>query len=138
MRGVESPGGGPGAVSQVDRTDTLNAYLERMLKMVPTEVIALYLAGAGILTLPAQRLMLAIWAVFCLFCVALVRTLGSRDPARNQGPQWPVVAISMGAFSIWVYSMGGPFAAYGLVVPGLGSLLMLGFTFLAPYLYKGS
>jgi hypothetical protein len=39
---------------------------------------------------------------------------------------------------IWVYVLGGVFVELGLHVAWLGTLLMLGWTFLVPFVYRGS
>jgi hypothetical protein len=41
------------------------------------------------------------------------------------------------AFVIWVYTLGGPFADFGVHVPWIGSLLVLAWTSFIPLLYKG-
>jgi hypothetical protein len=104
--------------------------------MIPGEVIALYLVGAGLI--PAgERLVLALWSLVCLAGLIALRAYGSRDEQTGQGPQWPSVALSAGAFVVWLYSLGGPFAAYGVHVPYIGSLLVLAWTFFVPIFYKG-
>jgi hypothetical protein len=112
------------------------AYLDRLMRMVPSEVVALYLVGAGFIPV-TDRITLAVWSVVCLAGVVLVRALGSRDTANGKGPQWPSVAISSTAFVVWLYSLGGPFAAFGIHVPYIGSLLVLAWTFFLPLVYKG-
>ncbi len=111
-------------------------YLDRLLKMIPAEVISLYLVGSGFI--PAdQPAVLLIWSIVCLVGVVVVRAYGTTDPEKNLPPDWTHVAISSVAFVIWVYSLGGPFAALGWYVPYIGSLLVLAWTFFVPYLYKG-
>jgi hypothetical protein len=104
------------------------------MKMIPSEVIALYLVGAGVIPQPVRFALLA-WSLVCLVAVVLVRSLGSRDPEKGAGPQWSSVAISSMAFVIWLYSLGGVFAAFGVYVPYFGSLLVLAFTFFVPLIY---
>ena len=111
-------------------------YLDRLLKMIPGEVIGLYLVGAGLIP-PGQNIALAIWSLVCLAAVFVVRAYGTSDPAAGLSPQWTAVGISAVAFVIWVYSLGGPFAAYGVHVPYVGSLLVLAWTFFVPIFYKG-
>jgi len=115
----------------------LKGYLDRLMKLVPSEVIGLYLVGSGFI--PAnQSLVLAIWAVVCLVGVIVVRAYGTADPANQKSPDWIHVGISSVAFVIWVYSIGGPFAAYGIAVPYIGSLLVLAWTFFVPIFYHGA
>jgi hypothetical protein len=111
-------------------------YLDRLFKMIPAEVVSLYLVGSGFIP-EAQAVALLIWAVVCLIGVVAVRAYGTTDPAENKPPDWVHVAISSVAFVIWVYSLGGPFAAFKLYVPYIGSLLVLAWTFFVPIFYKG-
>ncbi len=126
-----------GAVAApVSGQEQLRDYLDRLMRMIPGEVVGLYLVGNGIIP-PAEGGVQAVWAVVCLIGVIFTRLFGTADPANNRPAQVPVVAISSVAFAIWVYSLGGPFATYGIHVPYLGSLLVLAWTFFVPLFYKG-
>jgi hypothetical protein len=117
--------------------DDFNSYLDRLIKMIPSEVIGLYLVGVGAITQTAScRVVLLIWAIFCLICVFVVRIYGTKLPGKK--PQWAAIVISAVSFTIWVYTIPkGPFDLYGIYIPVLGSLLVLGWTFVIPYFYKG-
>jgi len=115
----------------------LKDYLERLMKMIPAEVVGLYLIGSGIVP-EGQRTGLLVWSIACLIGVVVVRAYGTADPEKDQTPQWSVVLISSGAFVIWIYSLGGVFELYKLHVPYIGSLLVLAWTFFVPIFYKGS
>jgi hypothetical protein len=125
-------------VTKVARTreDEFKSYLERLLLMIPGEVISLYMVGSGLIP-EDQPIALVVWAVVCLVGVIVVRVYGTADPPNNKPTDWVHVAISTIAYVIWVYSMGGPFAEYGLYVPYIGSLLVLAWTFFVPIFYKG-
>lgn len=111
-------------------------YLSRLLKMIPAEVISLYLVGSGLIP-EGQLIALTVWAVICLIGVVIVRIYGTADPAQGKSPDWIHIAISVAAFIIWIYSLGGPFVAWNLHVPWVGSLLVLTWTFFVPLFYKG-
>jgi hypothetical protein len=132
---IRRPDTGVKAVA-VERVESFNFYLDRLLKMIPAEVVSFYLVGSGLIP-EDQTLVLTIWAVVCLIGVVAVRAYGTTDRAENKPPDWTHVAISCVAFVIWVYSLGGPFEAQGLAVPYIGSLLVLAWTFFVPILYKG-
>ncbi len=117
-------------------SEGLNAYLERLLKMIPAEVISLYLVGSGLVS-HDPPLVLTIWAALCLAAVVVIRAYGTADSLRKLPPDWVHVAISAVAFVIWVYSLGGPFESYGLHIDYVGSLLVLAWTFFVPLFYKG-
>lgn len=122
---------------QVSATDqSIRDYFERLVKMIPGEVIGLYIVGSGLIP-HGKAAVLAIWTGVCLLAVIAVRVWGTTDVTNQLGPQWPVVLISAISFLIWVYSIGGPFAAYGLAEPYIASLLVLAWTFFVPIFYKG-
>jgi Flp pilus assembly protein protease CpaA len=106
------------------------------MKMIPGEVVGLYLVGIGFIpqALPGW---LVVWAVICLLGVIVVKAYGTSDVKQHITPDWIHVLISCVSFVIWVYTMGGPFAAFGLWIPWLGSLMVLVWTFFIPKFYKG-
>jgi hypothetical protein len=119
--------------------EPVREYFERLMKMIPADIVGLYLVGSGLIP-HEKRTVLAFWTAVCLVGVVTVRIWGTADPdpQRPTPPQWPVVGISSVAFLIWVYCMGGVFAAYGWAEPYIGSLLVLAWTFFVPIFYKGS
>ena len=116
--------------------DEFKYYLDRLLKMIPGEVISLYLIGQGLIPVD-QGIALVVWAVVCLGGVVAVRALGTRDPQASVDPDWMHVGISSIAFVIWVYTLGGPFKMGEIWLPWLGSLLVLAWTFFVPLFYRG-
>jgi Flp pilus assembly protein protease CpaA len=72
-----------------------------------------------------------------LIGVILLMVYGTADSQKNKKPDWVHIGISSVAFIIWVYAMGGPFAAYNLHIPWIGSLAVLAYTFFVPIFYKG-
>jgi hypothetical protein len=116
--------------------DSLKEYLGRLLKMIPGEVVGVYMIGVGIVP-DTNRAALAVWAAICLVLVIIVRIYGTGDPKAKLPPQPFPVFVSAVAFVIWVYSLGGPFAKFGLYVPYYGSLAVLLWSFVIPIFYKG-
>jgi hypothetical protein len=111
-------------------------YLDRLLKLIPAEVVGLYLVGGGLIP-PNQPSVIAAWAIVCLAGVVALRAYATTDQDNGKPPQWVPVSISAMSFVIWVYTLGGPFAAFGLFIPYIGSLLVLAWTFFIPIFYKG-
>jgi hypothetical protein len=116
--------------------EAFRQYLERLLKLIPGEVVGVYMVGSGFIP-PLNRVAAAIWAAICLVLVIIVRRYGTADPEAGLPPQPVPVAISATAFVIWIYWLGGPFAQFGLHISYVGSLLVLVWSFLVPYFYKG-
>ena len=129
----------PDAQSQLAASKTeFSFYLEKLMKMIPAEMIALYLVGSGLIPAETDPVFLVIWSAVCLVGVVVLRALGTRDSAKGGHPQWSVVLVSSMAFAIWVYTLGGPFALYGLHIPFIGSLVVLAWTFFVPIVLRGA
>ena len=114
----------------------MESYFERLIKMIPGEVIALYVLGSGVIP-TGQPISLVVWAVVCIFAVIAVRAWGSADRSKGETADWMMVLISAVAFVVWLYNLGGPFAAYNLYVPYIGTLVALAYTFFVPIFYRG-
>ncbi len=120
-----------------EKPTQIQSYMERLVKLIPAEIIGLYLVGQGIIP-PAEKVALVVWSIICLGLVVLVRAKATGDRANSISPQWSAVAVSTISFVIWVYNMPGPFQAFNLAVPFVGSLAVLVWTFIVPFLYQGS
>jgi hypothetical protein len=125
-----------GAAAAAPQGEEFNSYLDRLMKMIPAEVIALYLVGAGMIP-EGQSIAIAGWAIVCLAGVVVLRVYGTADAANHKPADWTHTLICAGAFVLWIYSIGGPFTAFNVHVPWLGSLFVLAYTFFIPLVYKG-
>jgi len=107
-------------------------WLARIVKLVPSEVIAVYLAGAS-----AAKTWLGNWAFVCLILVVIARALGTKE--GKQPVQWLGVIVSFISFIIWIYATGGFIFTWKLPanMEGLASIAVLVWTFLVPFFYKG-
>jgi len=118
-------------------------YLDRLVKLIPGPAVGLYLIGNGLI--PKEQAILPVivqilWSILCLFAVIVITAFGTTDPQKKESPDWKHVGISSVSFVIWLYTIGGPFAAFNPVVPYvpyIGSLLVLAWTFFVPFFYKG-
>ena len=104
-------------------------WLTRLVKLVPAEVVAVYLAGRPL----AQERYAGGWPVACLVLLVIVRAWGTND---RHGPQWVSVAISAVSFVLWVYAIGGRFLTWSVDV-NLAALGVLLWTALVPVLWRG-
>ena len=123
-------------ITAASTSDDFSSYLTRLMKLIPVEIISLYMVGSGLVP-EDQPVALVAWSIICGIGLMIVRVWGTSDLKMNVPPDWVHVGISEMAYLVWLYSMGGPFAAYGLHVPYLGSLLVLAWTFFLPFVYKG-
>jgi hypothetical protein len=117
--------------------DPKKIAVENLLKHLPGEAAALYMAGLDIFgshggqVTSADGPTLLIIAAVSLVVLLLVRGLARASTG--------VIVTSVIAFIIWVYALGGgPFQAYGLeLARGMGAFLVVAFstvvTLLAQY-----
>ena len=102
-----------------------DTYRERLIKYIPSEVIALHLALSKILmaaTVAPHGLYWAIFGVGLLGTVVYQRVV-------NKVQSWFTLAVSIGAFAVWVFAIGEPFASLSWYQPVYGALLLPIYTF---------
>jgi hypothetical protein len=104
--------------------------MDRLIKLIPSEVIAIYLAGKTF-----ASGWIGIWAVVCLALVPIIRIWGTNEPQK--GVQWTTVIVSTVSFIIWVYAIGGMFLGVTLPDPGIAPAAVLIWTVVIPIFYKG-
>ena len=110
-------------------TGPIDPWLTRLVKLVPAEIVAVYLAGRPL----AQERYAGLWPVACLVLTILVRAFGTSD---RRGPQWLTVVVSAVSFVLWVYATGGHFLTYSVDV-NLAALAVLFWTTLVPVFWRG-
>ncbi|MBW4651651.1 MAG: hypothetical protein KME20_01095 [Kaiparowitsia implicata GSE-PSE-MK54-09C] len=108
-----------------------DGYFERLRKYIPAEVVGFWLTVSGMIQSAAENIPKAglLWFLFVVglfFTYAWTRRQ-TQEPgkltARTQ------IAISCGAFIVWVFATGGPFAAsWEGYEPLYGSLLLVTYT----------
>ena len=112
------------------------AYFGRLIKMIPAEVLALYVAIAPLAAKEHVALQIAIPAV-CLGLVILSRIFGTRRATDNVSIDPWTVVISSVAFLIWVYALGGPFTTLGAYNAVVACILVTVYTTAVPMIYRG-
>mgnify|MGYP001491133427 CR=1 FL=1 len=93
--------GGPG--------DSSDAYMGRLVKLVPAEAVTVYpllVSQAQTATGP-NRMLVYVTAWVLLLVVIVLRWRATTVPGK--GAQWGAVMIAAVAFFIWVHVMGGDF-----------------------------
>lgn len=118
-----------------DRAGGLAEYIDRLLRLIPSEVVGLYLVGSGVIP-DDQAAAHVLWSVFCFFAVVASRYFGTRS-STDPTPQLATIVISSVSFVVWLYAIGGPFVDLGWHVGWIGSLMVLSWTFIVPLVYDG-
>ena len=111
-------------------------YSSRLLKYIPSEIVAAYLVIQGMI--PADGGALSFWVMLgvpllmlALTPLYLRRLQGVKD--ANQ------IAVTMISFLVWLYTLGGPFTPpyLDIHVAWLGSIILVLWTLLAPLFLQG-
>jgi hypothetical protein len=123
---------------------SLQQYTARLVQLIPAEVVAAYSAIRGIVVVVAPADALAKetlpWLpLLGLAGVLFVRAWGTRAPSGSLSTiQWAAVGISAVSFIVWVISLGHPIFVQTPIPTWIGSVLLIIWAFLMPYIYKGS
>jgi hypothetical protein len=120
--------GGRTAAEEAGVTKQADPYGERLVKNIPAEVIATFVFLAGVIN--AAGTGTPSWLLWTVFAVLLVGT--PLYLSRAQGVKKPLqLAISTGAFAVWVFSLGdqGPFGTLPWYKPIYGAVLLPLYTF---------
>lgn len=111
-----------------------DAYFDRLLKYIPSDVVGLWLAGSGLIQSQADNTS-RLGLLWLLFVVGLVFSfLWTRKQTAETGKPtaWQQILLSCGSFFVWVFAIGGPFAEWPFYKPLYGSLLLLIYTTAIP------
>jgi hypothetical protein len=106
-------------------------YYNRLLKLIPAEAIAFYLALDGIASNMKNSDTL-LWIIFFVSIVGTWLYIVKMTNVKKFFQQlWTVLA-----FCIWVFVIGGPFQQYEWYDENYGKLLVTAYTFFMPLVYK--
>ena len=101
-------------------------YRDRLLKLIPSEIVAAYVVLAGVIPQHHAKWGLLIVSVILLVLVPFYLKLLQNV---NRIVQIVITTIS---FAVWVYSLGGPFREWGLYYAWLSSVILILWTLIVP------
>jgi len=116
-------------------------YGDRLMKLIPAEVITLYLSLVAMLDQPIKTAyqageeldMTKPWVVLGLCAGATVLYLRVALKVKDKVQ----LAISVSAFFVWAFAIGGPFRYTGWYDAFYAGMAVAAFTFAAPLLPMG-
>ncbi len=104
-----------------------DAYVDRLLKYIPAEIVAVFILVKGLilkLQTTSESFEPIYWGVFLLFVILTPLYLW-RLQKVSKATQ---LIISSIAFVVWVFALGGPFTTLGWYNPLYGEILLPIFT----------
>lgn len=114
---------------------TNDSYFEKLVRYIPADILAAYVAITGITASVNPPLWLG-WGVFGALLaltplyVCYVKTT-PKGFVSSKIFHWVTACL---AFSSWVFAMGGPFATFTWYQPYLGSVVLILTTLIIPVL----
>lgn len=107
---------------------TRDNYFDRLFKYIPAELVAAYIFVLGtVKQITDQGTATTLqWSLFILF-VVLTPLYLCRVQKVSKAKQ---LVISTLSFAVWVFALGGPFAALGWYNPVYGAVVLPVFTLL--------
>lgn len=112
------------------------SYFDKAVKLVPTEIVGAYMALAGMIGVssastaaPADSLSkILIQVVFFVLLILVPLYLIFISKVSNKVQ----VIVTTLAFIIWVYTLGGPFAVWGIYEPKVAAVLLTVWSLVIP------
>lgn len=114
-----------------------DSYFEKLIKYIPADIVAAYVAIAGILQENGNQPLWLTWGVFAtlLGLTPLYICFIKTHPKGITSAKCFHWVTSCLAFTIWVFALGGPFAAtFDWYRPYFGSVALILTTLLLPAL----
>jgi len=116
-----------------------DAYFDRVVKYIPSDVVAAWTAAAGLIAgaqnIPKDTIL---WITFF---VGLILTAGwtyRQTTIPGKITAVTQILIATGAFVVWVFALGGgPFSSLAWYNPVYGSLLLIAYTLLVALIVPG-
>jgi hypothetical protein len=105
-------------------------YLGRLLKLIPSEIIAAYVAIQGFI--PEDN---AKWGLSIVSLVLLIITPFYLRTVQKVGKKSQIFVSTL-SLVVWVYSMGGPFVHWNIHQPWISSAVLLLWTTFIPQFFK--
>jgi hypothetical protein len=102
------------------------AYQDKIVKLIPTEIVGAYMVLAGIIPASSAKVGTLVVSIALLILTPLYLW---RISKVTNVVQLVVTTIS---FAVWVYSLGGPFAAWGIYQSYIASIVLILWTLIIP------
>jgi hypothetical protein len=120
-------------------------YSERLLKLIPSEMLSLYVGVRGLWidpskfnSPPAQDASLSFldfWPIICIVLLILFRLWGTRSTSDWRSTQPMAVAISAISFVIWVYTLGDNILGWHLPDTRYAATVAIVWVFIIPIFF---
>jgi len=107
-------------------------YYSRLVKLIPSEIIAFYLALDGIASAMKDKEVM-LWIALGNAVIGAWIYLGWMANVKQLTQRF----LTVFALVLWVYVFGGPFVQFSWYDPAYGKMILVVYTFFVPMLFKG-
>lgn len=104
-------------------------YLGKLLKLIPSEVVAVYMAIQGFIPEENAKWGLTIVSLLLFIITPLYMRYTQRVTRSTQ------IVISTLSFVVWLYALGGPFTLWNVQQPWIASALLVLWTTFVPQFF---
>lgn len=109
--------------------EAVDEYQDRLLKYIPADVNAAWLALTGIVksatTIPQSTVL---WILFAILLILTPIWTWKETSQPNKPPAKTQIVVSTGAFLVWAIALGEPFNRLSFYQPVYGSILLILYT----------
>jgi hypothetical protein len=105
-----------------------DGYASRVVKYVPADIIAGWLALTALLSGSGRERLTLLWVLFAVLVVLTPLWMLRATRAADKPPAWTQAVVSTVAFAVWVFATGRPFADYAFYDQVYGGVALIIFT----------
>jgi hypothetical protein len=137
---IEAPS--PLQAANASKQDQLTVYTDKLIRLIPAEIITIYLSVRGYWTAPSGTAnenggFLGIWPLICVILLLISRSWGTRNANGNwKSVQIGGIVIAAISFIIWVYAMGHSVLGFVLPDSRYAATAVIVWVFLVSAIYK--
>lgn len=109
---------------------SVDGYFDRVIKYIPSDVVAAWTAVTGLVTADAQAPQSTLlWILFGIFILLTAGWTWKQTTGGGKLSPTIQILLSTVSFMVWVFALGGPFASLeGFYRPLYGSLALIIYT----------
>jgi hypothetical protein len=109
--------------------DSVDGYQDRLLKYIPADINAAWLAFTGIIkSVASVPQSTVLWILFGILLVLTPIWVWKQTSDARKPNAVTQIVVSTGAFFVWVFALGDPFTSLSFYQPVYGSILLILYT----------
>lgn len=112
---------------------SVDNYFDKLLKNIPADIVAAWMLVSSLISsATGVNTSMILWIAFGVGVILTALWTLKQTAVPGAKPAITQTLIATGAFVVWVFAMGGPFALLTFYQPLYGSLLLILYTLVVP------